>query len=59
MFKSQAEEIIRRCAAGILPEQALQISNPIKLGSVETIKKSTIPVSKLTSGSLKTLKVNF
>lgn len=31
MFKSQAEEIIRRCEAGYSPEQAAQVANPIQM----------------------------
>ncbi len=52
MFKSQAEEIVRRCEAGHSGEQALQGSNPIKL----PVKSSGDSKIKLTTSSLKNLK---
>jgi hypothetical protein len=52
MFKSQAEDIVRKCEAGFSPDQAISSSNPIKLPPKPTEQKQV----KLTTGSLKSLK---
>lgn len=54
IFKSQAEEIVRRCLAGYSPEAALQSSNPIK--DPATVKKTESSAPKLSAGSLKSMK---
>lgn len=52
MFKSQAEEIVRRCEAGLSPDQAVQENNPIKMASL----KKAETVTKVTASSLKNIK---
>lgn len=53
MFRSQAEEIVRRCVIGMSAEQALSGSNPIKMASAQKVTESA---PKLTAGSIKSLK---
>jgi hypothetical protein len=53
MFKSQADEIIRRCIAGFSPDQAVSVSNPVNL---PTTGKAAEKGPKLTTGNLKSLK---
>jgi hypothetical protein len=55
MFLSQCEEIVRRCVAGCTAEQALQVSNPIKLADTG-VKSNSAPVARLTTDNLKNLK---
>ena len=52
MFRSQAEEIVRRCESGFSPEQALSVSNPIQLPGSKVVEKQT----RVTTGSLKSIK---
>jgi hypothetical protein len=54
MFKSQADELVRKLMAGFLPDQALTSSNPIKM-PIKNASNTENKV-KLTSGNLKTLK---
>lgn len=53
MFKSQAEEIVRRCEAGFSPEQAASVTNPANLppakGSQSSDRQAKITVSSLKS----------
>eukprot|EP01038_Epipyxis_sp_PR26KG_P006293 gene6293-8667_t len=53
MFKSQAEEIVRRCEAGFTAEQALSGSNPIKLPVKPT---NEVKAVKVTTSTIKNLK---
>jgi hypothetical protein len=54
MFQSQVDDIVRRCVAGCTLEQALQVSNPIKLA--DTAAKTLAAAPKLTADSLRNLK---
>ena len=54
MFQSQADDIVRRCVSGATIEQALQVSNPIKL--IDTSIKPTSTTPRLTTDNLKNLK---
>lgn len=53
MYKSQAEEIVRRCEAGFSGDLAVS-TNPVKLPTKAV--SSTDPKLKLTSGNIKNLK---
>lgn len=53
MFLSQAEDIVRRCVAGCTLEQALQVSNPIKLADTA---RATSSAPRITTDNLKSLK---
>lgn len=52
MFRSQGEEIVRRCVAGLSAEQALNGSNPIKM----PVKSTSEPKAKITTSSIKNMK---
>ncbi len=52
MFRSQAEEIVRRCVSGFSPEQATQTSGTVQLPGNKLAEKGP----RLTAGTLKTLK---
>lgn len=54
MFLSQVEEIVRRCVGGATMEQALLVSNPIKL--TETSTKQTVAAPKMTAENIRNLK---
>lgn len=59
MFKSQVDDIIRRCISGCNSEQALSYSNPIKFNELPIKTNKDINNSttiRLTSDNLKILK---
>ena len=53
MFRSQAEEIVRRCEAGISPDQAVIQSNPLK---PLTTSKPTEKQATITTDGIKNMK---
>lgn len=58
MFKSQTEEIVRRCEAGFSPEQAASVNNPANLpiGAKLAAASSSDRQAKITTSSLKSMK---
>jgi hypothetical protein len=55
MFKSQAEEIVRRCEAGFSPEQAASVTNPANQ-LIGKVASSSDRQPKITASSLKSMK---
>ncbi len=55
MFKSQAEEIVRRCEAGFSPEQAASVTNPANLPPTKATPSGDRQ-AKITASSLRGMK---
>jgi hypothetical protein len=51
MFRCQAEEVVRRCVAGCVAEEALSGTGPVDL-SVPAKGKDIKPTAKMTTGTI-------